>query len=170
MSKQIVLTAGQKAKSINRDKSIYGSFVEIGAGQEVARQFFRVGSASKTIAKTMSAYDRDFSDAIYGKEDDGRYVCKSRLNKMLNQEYNLLEERLNRNDHKETRYFVFADTVTTINYKKTNKGHGWIGLRFQLDPKKKPNDFLIHVRLKDQEARLQQETIGVIGTLSLIHI
>ena len=124
MSKQIVLTAGQKAKSINRDKSIYGSFVEIGAGQEVARQFFRVGSASKTIAKTMSAYDRDFSDAIYGKEDDGRYVCKSRLNKMLNQEYDLLEERLNRNDHKETRYFVFADTVTTINYKKTNKGHG----------------------------------------------
>ena len=107
MSKQIVLTAGQKAKSINRDKSIYGSFVEIGAGQEVARQFFRVGSASKTIAKTMSAYDRDFSDAIYGKEDDGRYVCKSRLNKMLNQEYDLLEERLNRNDHKETRYFVF---------------------------------------------------------------
>ena len=83
---------------------------------------------------------------------------------MLNQEYDLLEERLNRNDHKETRYFVFADTVTTINYKKTNKGHGWIGLRFQLDPKKKPNDFLIHVRLKDQEARLQQETIGVIGT------
>ena len=119
MSKQIVLTAGQKAKSINQDKSIYGSFVEIGAGQEVARQFFRVGSASKTIAKTMSAYDRDFSDAIYGKEDDGRYVCKSRLNKMLNQEYDLLEERLNRNDHKETRYFVFADTVTTINYKKT---------------------------------------------------
>jgi hypothetical protein len=164
MSKQIVLTAGQKAKSINRDKSIYGSFVEIGAGQEVARQFFRVGSASKTIAKTMSAYDRDFSDAIYGKEDDGRYVCKSRLNKMLNQEYDLLEERLERKDHKETRYFVFADTVTTINYSKTNKGHGWIGLRFQLDPKKKPNDFLIHVRLNDQEAKLQQETIGVIGT------
>ena len=164
MSKQIVLTAGQKAKSINRDKSIYGSFVEIGAGQEVARQFFRVGSASKTIAKTMSAYDRDFSDAIYGKEDDGRYVCKSRLNKMLNQEYDLLEERLERKDHKETRYFVFADTVTTINYNKTNKGHGWIGLRFQLDPKKKPNDFLIHVRLNDQEAKLQQETIGIIGT------
>ncbi|MDC0028889.1 TonB-dependent receptor [bacterium] len=164
MSKQIVLTAGQKAKSINRDKSIYGSFVEIGAGQEVARQFFRVGSASKTIAKTMSAYDRDFSDAIYGKEDDGRYVCKSRLNKMLNQEYDLLEQRLERKDHKETRYFVFADTVTTINYNKTNKGHGWIGLRFQLDPKKKPNDFLIHVRLNDQEAKLQQETIGIIGT------
>ena len=164
INKQIILTAGQKARRINKDKTIYGSFVEIGAGQEVARQFFRVGSASKTIAKTMSAYDRDFSDAIYGKESDGRYVCKSRLNKMLNQEYGLLEERLNRKDHKDTRYFVFADTVTTINYDKTVNGHGWIGLRFQLDPTKKPNDFLIHVRLKDQEARLQQETIGIIGT------
>ena len=164
INKQIILTAGQKARRINKDKTIYGSFVEIGAGQEVARQFFRVGSASKTIAKTMSAYDRDFSDAIYGKESDGRYVCKSRLNKMLDQEYGLLEERLNRKDHKDTRYFVFADTVTTINYDKTVNGHGWIGLRFQLDPTKKPNDFLIHVRLKDQEARLQQETIGIIGT------
>ena len=164
INKQIILTAGQKARRINKDKTIYGSFVEIGAGQEVARQFFRVGSASKTIAKTMSAYDRDFSDAIYGKEYDGRYVCKSRLNKMLDQEYGLLEERLSRKDHKDTRYFVFADTVTTINYDKTVNGHGWIGLRFQLDPTKKPNDFLIHVRLKDQEARLQQETIGIIGT------
>ena len=164
MNKQIILTAGQKARRINKDKSIYGSFVEIGAGQEVARQFFRVGSASKTIAKTMSAYDRDFSDAIYGKESDGRYVCKSRLNKMLDQEYGLLEERLNRKDHKDTKYFVFADTVTTINYDKTAQGHGWIGLRFQLDPTKDPNDFRIHVRLHDQEARIQQETIGIIGT------
>ena len=164
MNKQIILTAGQKAFRINKDKTIYGSIVEIGAGQEVARQFFRVGSASKTIAKTMSAYDRDFSDAIYGKEDDGRYVCKSRLNKMLDQEYGLLEQRLNRKDHKDTRYFVFADTVTTINYDRTVNGHGWIGLRFQIDPEKAPNDFLIHVRLKDQEAKLQQETIGIIGT------
>ena len=168
MNKQIILTAGQKAKSINIDKTIYGSLIEIGAGQEVARQFFRVGSASKTIAKTMSAYDRDFSDAIYGKEKDGRYVCKSRLNKMLDQEYSLLEERLNRKDHLNTKYFVFADTVTTINYERTNQGHGWIGLRFQLDPKKAPNNFLIHVRLHDQGARIQQETIGVIGT-NLMH-
>ncbi|MDG2139226.1 MAG: TonB-dependent receptor [Flavobacteriales bacterium] len=168
MDKQIILTPGQKAKKINIDKTIYGSFIEIGAGQEVARQFFRVGSASKTIAKTMSAYDRDFSDSIYGKEKDGRYVCKSRLNKMLNQEYSLLEERLNRKDHIDTKYFVFADTVTTVNYNKTNQGHGWIGLRFQLDPKKVPNDFLIHVRLHDQEARIQQETVGIIGT-NLMH-
>jgi hypothetical protein len=168
MNKQIILTPGQKAIEVNLDNSIYGSFVEIGAGQEVARQFFRVGSASGTIAKTMSAYDRNFSDAIYGKEDDGRYVCKSRLNKMLKKEYALLEERLNRQDHKKTQYFAFADTVTTINYDKTKNGHGWMGLKFQKDPKNEPNNFLIHVRLKDQEARIQQETIGIIGT-NLMH-
>ena len=168
MNKQITLTPGQKAIEINLDNSIYGSFIEIGAGQEVARQFFRVGSASGTIAKTMSAYDRDFSDAIYGKEKDGRYVCKSRLNRMLHLEYSLLEERLDRKNFKNTRYFAFADTVTTINYDKSRNGHGWIGLRFQKDPKNKPNDFLIHVRLKDQEARIQQETIGIIGT-NLMH-
>ncbi len=125
--KNIILTPGQKAISINLDSSIYGSLVEIGAGQEVARQLFRVGSASGTIAKTMSAYDRDFSDAIYGKEKNGRYVCKSRLVKMLDKEYDLLEERLDRNNFKQTRYFTFADTVTTINYDKTKQGHGWIG-------------------------------------------
>ena len=168
MKNQIILTPGQKALEINLDHTIYGSFIEIGAGQEVARQFFRVGSASGTIAKTMSAYDRNFSDAIYGKEDDGRYVCKSRLNKMLNQEYGLLEERLDRKHHKETRYFTFADTVTTINYDKSKNGHGWMGLRFQKDPNKEPNNFLIHVRLKDQEAKIQQETVGVIGT-NLMH-
>jgi hypothetical protein len=157
--KNIILTPGQKAISINLDSSIYGSLVEIGAGQEVARQLFRVGSASGTIAKTMSAYDRDFSDAIYGKEKNGRYVCKSRLVKMLDKEYDLLEERLDRNNFKQTRYFTFADTVTTINYDKTKQGHGWIGLRFQLTPNGPANDFLIHVRLKDQEAKIQQETI-----------
>ena len=166
--KNIILTPGQKAISINLDSSIYGSLVEIGAGQEVARQLFRVGSASGTIAKTMSAYDRDFSDAIYGKEKNGRYVCKSRLIKMLDKEYDLLEERLNRNNFKRTRYFTFADTVTTINYDKTKQGHGWIGLRFQLTPNGPANDFLIHVRLKDQEAKIQQETIGIIG-INLLH-
>ena len=166
--KNIILTPGQKAISINLDSSIYGSLVEIGAGQEVARQLFRVGSASGTIAKTMSAYDRDFSDAIYGKEKNGRYVCKSRLVKMLDKEYDLLEERLDRNNFKQTRYFTFADTVTTINYDKTKQGHGWIGLRFQLTPNGPANDFLIHVRLNDQEAKIQQETIGIIG-INLLH-
>ena len=168
MTNNVTLTAGQKALQINLDNTIYGSFVETGAGQEVARNFFRVGSASTTIAKTMSAYDKGFSDAIYGKESNGRYVCKERLVKMLDHEYNLLEERLDKKKHKETRLFTFADTITTINYAKTIQGHGWIGLRFQKDSSEKPSDFIIHVILHDQDAKLQQETIGVIGT-NLLH-
>tara|TARA_B100001142_G_scaffold290270_1_gene307606 strand:- start:160 stop:1578 length:1419 start_codon:yes stop_codon:yes gene_type:complete len=168
MTNNMTLTAGQKALQINLDETIYGSFVETGAGQEVARNFFRVGSASTTIAKTMSAYDKDFSDAIYGKEKNGRYVCKERLEKMLDHEYNLLNERLNRKNYQKTRFFTFANTVTTINYSKTMQGHGWIGLRFQRTPDEEPSDFIIHVILHDQDARLQQETIGIIGT-NLIH-
>ena len=106
MTNNVILTAGQKALQINLDDTIYGSFVEIGAGQEVARHFFKAGSASTTIAKTMSAYDRDFSNAIYGREVDGRYVCKSRLEKMLEHEYQLLDERLDRKNHKNTRFFT----------------------------------------------------------------
>ena len=105
MTNNVTLTAGQKALQINLDDTIYGSFIEIGAGQEVARNFFKAGSASSTIAKTMSAYDRDFSDAIYGKEADGRYVCKSRLEKMLDHEYQLLDKRLDRDKHKNTKFF-----------------------------------------------------------------
>lgn len=168
MTENVILTAGQKALRINLDNTIYGSFVEIGAGQEVARHFFKVGSASGTIAKTMSAYDKDFSNAIYGKEKNERYVCKERLENMLEKEYNLLEERLDRKDHKNVRFFAFADTVTTINFDKTNKGHGWIGLRFQLKHDQTPSDFIIHVHLNDQDAKLQQETIGIIGT-NLLH-
>lgn len=168
MKNNVTLTPGQKALQINLDHSIYGSFVETGAGQEVARNFFRVGSASTTIAKTMSAYDKNFSDAIYGKEKNGRYVCKERLEKMLDHEYSLLIERLDRSEYKDTRFFTFANTVSTINYSKTIEGNGWIGLRFQRTPQEKPSDFIIHVILHDQDAKLQQETIGVIGT-NLLH-
>ncbi len=168
MTNNVTLTAGQKALQINLDDAIYGSFVEIGAGQEVARHFFKAGSASTTIAKTMSAYDRDFSDAIYGKEADGRYVCKSRLEKMLEHEYQLLDERLDRKNHKNTRFFTYADTITTTNYTKTIEGHGWIGLRFQKSPEETPSDFIIHVILHDQDAKLQQETVGIIGT-NILH-
>ncbi len=168
MKNNVTLTAGQKALQINLDQSIYGSFVEIGAGQEVARNFFKAGSASTTIAKTMSAYDRDFSNAIYGKEENGRYVCKSRLEKMLDHEYQLLDERLDRENHKDTKFFTYADTISTVNYSKTTQGHGWIGLRFQRDPNEKPSDFIIHVILHDQDAKLQQETVGVIGT-NILH-
>ena len=147
MENNIILSPAQKALKINLDNTIYGSFVEIGAGQEVAHNFFKVGSASGTIAKTMSAYDKDFSDAIYGKEENDRYVCKERLENMLEKEYNLLEERLDRKDHKNVRFFAFADTVATINFDKTNKGHGWMGVRFQITPDGAPNDFIIHILL-----------------------
>ena len=166
--RQVILTAGQKALQINLDNTIYGSFVEIGAGQEVARNFFKAGSASGTIAKTMSAYDRDFSNAIYGKEQDGRYVCKPRLNKMLDHEYDLLESRLKASDYRNTRFFAFADTVATVNYSKTKKGHGWIGLKFQKETNQKPSNFIFYINLHDQDSKLQQETIGTIGT-NLIH-
>ena len=108
MTKPVVLSPTQKALQINLDSTIYGTFAEIGAGQEVVRHFFRAGGASGTIAKTMSAYDKDFSDAIYGKEIDGRYVSRSRLKKILNQEYGLIENRLKRKEHPEKKYFTFA--------------------------------------------------------------
>ena len=165
---KLILSATQKALRINLDSNIYGTMVEIGAGQEVARQFFRAGSASGTIAKTMSAYDKDFSDAIYGKEEHGRYVCKSRLINMLKHEYSLIEERLNKESFPDRKYFTFADTVSTINYQKTNQGHGWIGVRFQKETNTKPNDIILHVNLHDQDAKIQQETIGILGT-NLLH-
>jgi hypothetical protein len=168
MTNNVTLTAGQKALQINLDDTIYGSFVEIGAGQEVARNFFKAGSASGTIAKTMSAYDRAFSDAIYGKEADGRYVCKSRLEKMLDHEYKLLDERLDKKKYENTKFFTYADTITTTNYSKTIGGHGWIGLRFQKSTDEIPSDFIIHVILHDQDAKLQQETVGIIGT-NILH-
>lgn len=161
LSRQILKTE-QKALEINLDNTIYGTFAEIGAGQEVARNFFQVGAAVGTIAKTMSAYDKDFSNAIYGEEASKRFVCESRLYKMLDHEYSLMEERLIKRCE-DTKFFVFADTVSAINYQKTIKGHGWLGLRFQLTPQSKPNDLIIHAKMKDNDNRLQQEAIGVLG-------
>ncbi len=158
-----ILPAKQKALKINLDSDIYGNFSEIGAGQEVVRHFFRAGGASGTIAKAMSAYDKDFSDAIYGIEHDNRYVTRSRLKKMLDHEYNLMEQRINRDIHPNKKFFSFADTVATINFAKTFKGHGWMGLRFQLYPEQDPSDIILHVRLKEDVARLQQETVGEMG-------
>ncbi len=160
--KRKYLQPEQKALNINLNKKVYGTFAEIGAGQEVARNFFQAGAAAGTIAKTMSAYDKTYSDAIYGVEKSGRYVCESRLYKMLDHEYSLLVERLD-DERPETCFFAFADTVAAINYKRTIKGHGWIGLRFQLTPNGPPNDLIIHVKLKDQNTHLQQEAIGVLG-------
>jgi len=149
--------------AINLDKSTYGSLAEIGAGQEVAAVLFKVGAASQTIAKTISAYDMTFSDAIYGKEENGRYVCEARVLKMMNREYTLLENRLKDIRGKESRFFAFADTVVTINYAKTNQGHGWLGFRFQVSPEAPPNDLIVHIRLMERDSNLQQLTVGIFG-------
>lgn len=155
-----VHTTKEKALSLNLNESIYGSLAEIGAGQEVAANFFKVGGASGTIAKTMSAYDMAFSDAIYGETE--RYVCEEKLLKMLNKEYSLLSKRLT-NRSKDTHFFAFANTVETLNFRKTNQGHGWLGVRFQLSPESEPNDITIHVVLNDPETIWQQEVLGKIG-------
>jgi hypothetical protein len=160
----IYLETEQKALEINLDDRIYGAFAEIGAGQEVARYFFQVGAAAGTIAKTMSAYDKTVSDEIYGVEPKGkgRYVCESRLYRMLDHEYALMENRL-RLERPQQQFFAFANTVSAINYQKTNKGDGWLGLRFQLQPNRPPNDVVLHVRLLDNDNRLQQQAIGILG-------
>lgn len=158
-----ILTTQQKALKINLNNAIYGTFAEIGAGQEVVRHFFRAGGASGTVAKAMSAYDKDFSDAIYGREPDGRYVTESRLRKMLTQEYRLVEERIQRANNPDKCFFTYANTVATIDFAKRYKGHGWMGCKFQLTPDSPPNEVIFHVRLKENEAVLQQETIGVMG-------
>ncbi len=159
----IVLTSAQKAFKINLNENIYGTFAEIGAGQEVVRHFFRAGGASGTVAKTMSAYDKDFSDAIYGREHGNRYVTEGRLRKMLDYEYGLIEKRLSREKYPNKCFFAFANTVATIGLVKKFKGHGWMGLRFQLNLNEKPNDIIFHIRMKEEEASLQQETIGIMG-------
>ena len=156
-----LLTTNQKALTINLDMPKYGTFAEIGAGQEVAREFFQAGGASGTIAKSISAYDMVFSDAIYGKAP--RYVSRERLKLMLDHEYQLLIDRLASTRGDRTNFFVFADTVATSNYKGTNEAHGWLGLRFQTEPKGEPSEIVLHVRMWDKEAVLQQQALGIVG-------
>ncbi len=153
----------QKALQVNLDRKIYGSFAEIGAGQEVAAMFFKAGGASGTIAKTISAYDMTFSDAIYGAEESGRYVCEPRLIKMLNREYNLLHVRLGEKRGIDSTFFAFANTVVALNFQKTNEAHGWIGLRFQLTPQGEYNDVILHIKMLDDDTLLQQQALGIIG-------
>jgi len=161
-----LLTTNRKALTINLDGTKYGTFAEIGAGQEVARHFFQAGGASGTIAKSMSAYDMAFSDAIYGKAP--RYVSSDRLVKMLDHEYALLVERLDGQRGDRTAFFAFADTVAAKNFKGNNEAHGWMGIRFQANPHEPPSDIMIHVRMWDKENILQQQALGIIG-VSLIY-
>ncbi len=158
-----VLPLKQKALRINLNKHIYGTFAEIGAGQETVRHFFRAGGASGTIAKAMSAYDKDFSDAIYGMENDKRYVTEDRLKRMLSHEIDLMEDRLSRDKHPNKIFFTYANTVTTIDFAKNFKGHGWVGIKFQLDALEDYNEIVLHVRFKQSDSRLQQETLGMLG-------
>ncbi|MFK7795930.1 MAG: TonB-dependent receptor [Aureispira sp.] len=157
-----ILEPLQKALEINLDSNIYGSFAEIGAGQEVAQYFFKAGASSGTIAKTISAYDKIVSDDIYGVEEKGRYVCEPRLYKMLDHEYGLMIDRLSAT-RPDAKLFAFADTVETLNYHKTNKGQGWVGLRFQLHPQDAPNELVMHIELLDNDTALQQQAVGMLG-------
>jgi hypothetical protein len=159
--KQDVFDTHQKALKINLEASIYGTFAEIGAGQEVARWFFRVGGASGTIAKAMSAYDMAFSDAIYGPCE--RYVSKQRITAMLDHEFRLLYERLDAKRGDKTCFFVFANTVAAKSYLRKDDPHGWLGIRFQSKPRTDPSQIIIHVKLLDKENVQEQEALGVIG-------
>jgi hypothetical protein len=153
----------QKALAINLNDEIYGSFAEIGAGQDVAANFFKAGASSGTIAKTMSAYDMTFSDAIYGVQQVRRYVSENRLITMLEHEYGLLIERLAQQRGESTTFFAFSDTVSALNYHKTNDGHGWMGVRFQLEPNGAYNDVVLHVKLLDYDNNMQQQAVGILG-------
>ena len=152
-----------KALRINLNENIYGTFAEIGAGQETVRHFFRAGGSSGTIAKAMSAYDKDFSDAVYGEERDGRYVTESRLKKMLHHEVGLIEQRLDREKHPNKMFFSYANTVATIDFAKQFKGHGWVGISYQIEPDEEYNEIILHIRFKETDVRLQQETLGILG-------
>jgi len=161
MKAEMDVGTNRKALQINLDAKKYGTFAEIGAGQEVARRFFTVGGAAGTIAKTMSAYDMTFSDAIYGPTD--RYVSRKRLWTMLDHEYDLLVKRLDAKLGGDRTFFVFADTVAARSFKQHNESHGWLGVRFQTAPRGEPNQIIIHLRMLDESNADQQEALGVIG-------
>ena len=156
----------QKALQINLDPRWYGTIAEIGAGQEVARWFFRAGGAAGTVAKSISAYDMAVSDAVYGKS--GRYVSMARLQAMLDLEFQLNLERLDAERGDSNAFFAFADTVTARGYRGGSECHGWMGVKFQARPHDEPSQIIMHVRMLDAEAALQQEALGVVG-VNLLH-
>ena len=160
------LKVEKKAFQINMEPRIYGAFAEIGAGQDVARRFFAVGGAAGTVAKTISAYDMTFSDAIYGA--CGRYVSRARLHSMLTHEYNLLIERLDEKVGNSRTFFAYADTLAARSFRRHAESQGWMGIRFQKQPRTEPNEIIIHVRMLDARNIQQQEAIGIVG-VNLIH-
>jgi len=152
-----------KALRINLDDKKYGTIVEIGAGQEVARQFFKTGAAAGTIAKTMSAYDMKFSDAIYGVQEDGRYVSRARVQAMLDKEFDLVIDRVGTSRSMASRYFSYAATVTAKSFRFNNECHAWCGIRVQMYPAAEPSDIVVHVRMRDEDAERQQQALGTLG-------
>jgi hypothetical protein len=161
MDRNFELQINKKAFQLNMDGRVYGTFAEIGAGQEVARRFFHVGGASGTVAKTISAYDMTFSDAIYGA--GGRYVSRQRLDRMLSHEFDLLVERLDAKLGEQRCFFAFANTVAARSFRKHDESHGWMGIRFQSTPRGSVNEIILHVRMLDTENLAQQEALGIIG-------
>jgi len=155
------MTTHEKALRVNLDPMRYGTFAEIGAGQEVARWFFRVGAAAATISKSISAYDMAVSDAIYGRCK--RYVSRERLQSMLDHEHSLNIERLKPSRGNTTAFFTFADTVSARNFQGTNECHGWMGVKYQTHPRDEDSQIVIHVRMLDHENSLQQEALGIVG-------
>ncbi|QIT54278.1 TonB-dependent receptor [Aquisalimonas sp. 2447] len=160
------LTTDQKALAINLDKFKFGSIVEIGAGQEVARRFFSVGAAAGTVAKTMSAYDMAVSDDIYGPVD--RYVSRARLMQMLDKEFSQVVNRLTDVRPRNSTFFAYAATVTARSFKQQNECHGWVGIRAQFHPGAAPSDIVLHVRMLDQDNAQQADALGILG-VNLIH-
>lgn len=156
-------STSNKALRINLDDKKYGTIAEIGAGQEVARHFFLAGAAAGTIAKTISAYDMQFSDAIYGVQDSGRYVSKNRVNAMLEKEFDLVVSRVSQTRSKASRFFAYAATVSAKSFNRNNECHAWCGVRIQTYPGAEPTDIIVHVRMLDKTAEQQQETLGVLG-------
>lgn len=165
MTEEKRLTTEEKALKINLTRDIYGCFAEIGAGQEVAANFFRAGGSSGTIAYSQSAYDMKVSDSMYGEA--ARYVCEERLTTMLETEFETIKYRLPEKN-KEARFFAFCNTVESLNYHKTNQGQGWVGIRFQLNLNAKPNDIILHVKMHDNNNHMQQDALGILG-VNLIH-
>lgn len=153
----------EKALQINLDQQIYGAIAEIGAGQEVARNFFIAGGAAGTIAKTMSAYDMQVSNAIYGEESDKRYVSQSRVHKMVDREYGLVVKRLGQHRDENSTYFALADTVAAKSYNSDRDCHGWMGIKFQTSPMAGPSKIILHVRMKDNSNIEQQQALGILG-------
>ena len=160
---QNILSIENKCTRLNLNENIYGTFAEIGAGQETVRHFFRAGNPKGTIAKTLSAYDKDFSDAIYGLDSQNRYVTVERLKRMIDYEAELIEKRLSRKKYPDKLFFSYANTVATIDWAKKYKGHGWLGIKFQREPEQGYSEIILHVQFHENNASQQQISLGIMG-------